>query len=105
MPPDGGLAGSPLAGRPRPSAPAQRRRVDLGLAILHALSEPGRRHSCAGITAWCGCSAENTQGIEARALAKLRRLLLRAGVDRESVGALFADGTSDARWTPRHGEA
>jgi hypothetical protein len=88
-----------------PAANAFSALIPCGLGILSALARPGRRHSSAEIAAWCGCSPEYIKGIEARALAKLNRLLRKAGVERESVRALLPDLTSDARRKPRHGEA
>jgi DNA-directed RNA polymerase sigma subunit (sigma70/sigma32) len=50
-------------------------RVNLGLAILHALTPRGQTHTANDIAAWCDCSHQNIKQIEERALKKLRRRL------------------------------
>jgi hypothetical protein len=74
-------------------------RTNLGLAILHTTREPGRRYSCVEIAQWCGCSRKNVQQIETRALARLSRLLRKAGVDRATLDALVPDCSSCATRT------
>jgi hypothetical protein len=47
--------------------------IDLGLAVLSVLREPGETFSVAEIAAWCGCSPAWIAQIEQTALKKLRR--------------------------------
>jgi hypothetical protein len=53
--------------------------VDLGLAILEAISPPGKSHTCETIAAYCGCSRGYISAVERRAIAKLRRALRKQG--------------------------
>ena len=46
--------------------------TDLGLAISGALLAPGQTRSINELAAFCGCSKQNIQQIEKRALRKLR---------------------------------
>jgi hypothetical protein len=57
-------------------------RIDLGLAILEAVSDPGTVHTRAEIAAYCDCSVRNVAVMEKKALGKLRKGLRKAGVTR-----------------------
>lgn len=46
--------------------------IDLGLAILSAVTQPGERRSLREIAAYCGCSRNYVWLLEQRALRKLR---------------------------------
>jgi len=70
---------------------ARIQRTDLGIDLAHHSLGPGERLNCAEIAAWCDCSRENIEGIEKRALAKLARLLKKAGVNRGSLRSLVPD--------------
>jgi len=50
--------------------------VDLGLAISGALLPPGQRRTCVEIAAFAGCSKQNIEQLENRALKKLRSRIL-----------------------------
>ena len=71
-------------------------RINLGIDLLHALREPGKRCTVEEIAAWCDCSEKAIILIEKKALAKLRRNLRKAGVSRESLRSLIPDHTRDA---------
>ena len=47
--------------------------IDLGLAVIEAVRQAGETLTCTDIAAICGCTRQNIQQIEARALAKIRR--------------------------------
>ena len=49
--------------------------IDLGLAILSVLANPGEPLTLDDIAAWCGCSRQAIENIERRALKKLRNAL------------------------------
>ena len=49
--------------------------IDLGLAILSCISNQGERRSQSEIAAFCGCSRQRIEQIEAKALRKLRTRL------------------------------
>ena len=51
---------------------SRRQRMLLGLAILDATREPGRKHTCAEIAAYCDCTRGAISMIEWAALKKLR---------------------------------
>jgi hypothetical protein len=50
------------------------KRIDLGLAIISAISPPGRAWSYVEIAAFCDCSKTAIQQIERKALRKLGNL-------------------------------
>ena len=56
-------------GRPR------RHRIDLGLALLSVVRQPGVELTQADIAAWCDCSAQTILNIKRSALAKMRAKL------------------------------
>jgi hypothetical protein len=84
-----------LSGEPHPKVPdgavtflppmTKTERIDLGLAILHAIRKPGASFEAEDIAAWCGCSALAIRNAEAKALANLRKGLKRVGVDKEDL--------------------
>ena len=51
----------------------RRQRLMLGLAILDATREPGRRYTFDEIAAYCGCSKSTISMIEWYAIKKLQR--------------------------------
>jgi hypothetical protein len=53
---------------------AKGKRIDLGLAIISAISPPGRLWSYVEIAAFCDCSKTAIQQIERKALRKLGNL-------------------------------
>jgi DNA-directed RNA polymerase sigma subunit (sigma70/sigma32) len=57
------------------------RRIDLGLAVLSVLREPGKLYSLAEIAAWCDCTHEAIRVIEEKAMKKLRRALKKQAPD------------------------
>src|SRR5258708_481383 len=46
------------------------RRIDLGLAILSVLAQPGARYTLADIAAFCDCTKGTVEVIERKAMAK-----------------------------------
>jgi len=50
--------------------------VDLGIAISGALLKPGQTRTQTEIAAFAGCSKQNIEKLEKRALRKLRHLIL-----------------------------
>ena len=67
--------------------------IDLGLAILACLRKPGEELTSEDIAAWCGCTKSAIQGIERRALAKVRERLMKNARDpefAEEVGRLLS---------------
>jgi len=50
--------------------------VDLGLAISGALLKPGKTRTHEEIAAFAGCSKQNIEQLEKRALRKLRHRVL-----------------------------
>lgn len=50
--------------------------VDLGLAVSGALLQPGQTRSHREIAAFCGCTTQNIQSLEQRAMQKLRHAVL-----------------------------
>ena len=63
-------------------------RINLGIDLLHALREPGKRCIVEEIAAWCDCSEGAIKDIAKKTLDKLRRRLRKAGVNRETLAAL-----------------
>jgi DNA-directed RNA polymerase sigma subunit (sigma70/sigma32) len=55
-------------------------RIDLGLELLAALSEPGTCHTQETIAAYCDCTVESVRRMERIALKKLRRALRKRGL-------------------------
>ncbi len=53
-------------------------RINLGLAILSALAEPHAQLSCEDIAAWCDCDPESVKNIEHKAIAAVRRAMVKA---------------------------
>lgn len=49
--------------------------VDLGLAISGALLAPGKTRTCVEIAAFAGCSKQNIEQLEKKALKKIRHRL------------------------------
>ena len=49
--------------------------IDLGLAIIACVLLPGESLTAEDMAVWCGCSKSAIQGIERRALAKVRQRL------------------------------
>jgi len=80
---------------------ARVQRTNLGIELAHRSIAPGERLSCDEIAAYCDCSGEAIEGIEKRALAKLARLLKKAGVHRTSLRFFVTDESADAKVTPR----
>ena len=73
--------------------------IDLGLALLSVLRQPGEYLTCEDIAAWCDCSRGFIQRIEARALRKVRRRMneaLRSSELGEEVEELLARLTGTA---------
>jgi hypothetical protein len=63
--------------------------TDLGLAISGATLQPGKTRTSVEIAAFCGCSKQNIQQIEKRALRKLRnRILFGTATDKISRSEL-----------------
>lgn len=62
----------------------ERQRIDLGLALLSCLLLPGESLTSEDMAAWCGCSRSAIQGIERRALAKVRQRLV-AEIGEEAI--------------------
>ena len=61
--------------------------IDLGLAILAATTEPP--HTADTIAAFCGCTRQNIQKIEQRALRKLRvKFYCRKSLERDLLAEL-----------------
>ena len=59
-----------------PSSGAEKTaRIDLGLALLSAVAEPGVSYTYDEIAAWCGCTNSAIYLIEQRALKKIRNAL------------------------------
>jgi hypothetical protein len=56
--------------------PARDPNVDLGLAISGATLPPGKTRNCTEIAAYCGCSKQNIEQLENKALRKLRHKVL-----------------------------
>jgi hypothetical protein len=75
----------------RTASPEKTARVNLGIALLHALREPGKRCTVEEIAAWSDCSVQAVQQIEKAALEKLRRALRKAGVGREILRSFVPD--------------
>ena len=48
---------------------------DLGLAVLSATREPGRRYTCEDIADFCDVAPQTVRNIEARAMLKVRKAL------------------------------
>ncbi|WP_042724556.1 sigma factor-like helix-turn-helix DNA-binding protein [Chthoniobacter flavus] len=48
--------------------------IDLGLAILGAVTEPGQCRTHEEIAAYCGCTKQAISQIEWRAIRKLRKI-------------------------------
>jgi hypothetical protein len=75
---------------------AKTKRIDLGLAVLSALTPPQAALTPAEIAAWCGCTPSMITSIEARALRRLR----------EKVCVQFNFSSSDQaglrRWMALH---
>ena len=72
------------------SNPEKTERIDLGLAIISAISPPGRRWSYVEISAFCDCSKTAIQQIERKALRKLGNLIrFRDPAAREAAMELF----------------
>jgi hypothetical protein len=67
---------------------AEKVSIDLGLALLSVLREPGERLTLDDIAAWCECDRSRIAQIEFRALRKVRR--------RIEVDAAAAD--KDCEW-------
>ena len=63
---------------------AQRERIDLGLALLSVLRQPGERLSLEDIAAWCDCPQQSIARIERRALRKLRQRLAESDLRAEA---------------------
>jgi hypothetical protein len=59
---------------------AKTERIDLGLAILSALSPAGQVWERIEIAAFCGCTNEYIRAIEFKALKKLRHRLKHANL-------------------------
>jgi len=59
--------------------------IDLGLAVLSAVAQPGDRLTAQEIAEVCECSHVRIGQIERGALAKLRTALEKRGVDADSV--------------------
>jgi Sigma-70, region 4 len=68
--------------------------VDLALAVLSALRQPGERFTLEQIADFCGLSRERVRQIELSALRKLRKKLRKLKLS-----------TSDLVGTPRGAEA
>ena len=60
---------------PAARAGTRRQDIDLGLAVLSAVSPPGHQWTLRDIAEVCGCTAEAVRQIERRALQKLRAAL------------------------------
>ena len=61
--------------------------IELGLAVLSALAEPGRVYSHVEIAAFCDCTPQTIHNIEKRALANAKKLLSKENVGAEDVSA------------------
>jgi hypothetical protein len=58
------------------NGPEKSARIDLGIALLHAVAVPGVQYTQVEIAAWAGCTHAAIRLIEKRALWKLRQRLL-----------------------------
>ena len=73
------------------TGPEKSARIDLGVAILHALALPGVCYTQDEIAAFAGCAPGNIYLIEQRALKKLRNRLrfMKDPILREACDHLF----------------
>lgn len=67
--------------------------VDLGIAISGALLPPGACRTHEEIAAFAGCSKQNIQQLEARALRKLRHCVLFTPELRTILAEILTDPT------------
>jgi hypothetical protein len=86
---------------PDPDGLSKSARINLGIDLLHALREPGERYTRADIAAWCDCRELTVKNIERAALAKLRKALREAGINRDALRSLVTDHSREAVRKPR----
>ena len=86
---------------PDPDGLDKTARINLGIDLLHALREPGKRCTVEEVAAWSDCSVQAVQQIEKAALEKLRRALRKAGVGREILRSFVPNNSRDAVIRPR----
>jgi hypothetical protein len=66
--------------------------VDLGLAISGATLAPGKTRTCVEIAAFAGCSKQNIEQLEKRALKKLRHhIFYKHPTLRDSLSAMLSN--------------
>jgi SpoU rRNA methylase family enzyme len=66
--------------------------VDLGLAISGATLPPGKTRTITEIAAFCGCSKQNIEQLENKALKKLRHKVLFRPDLRDALAEFLSPG-------------
>jgi len=65
------------------SGPRKAARIDLGLEVLRARTQPGAQWTHTEIAAWCECGESLVRRIELRALRKLRQSMAAVMTEKE----------------------